>query len=196
MLTLTNALIDSALARLGLHRRQNGETALLGIRGSIPLDGHTIKNGQDAQNTYNDSVVVYGPTLRVFQASVDPGATYTEHPDNPQGCAHLLDGSYMYQWGDHKGHLALVEASEVRIWRDRNRSGERTADDPVETGIFGIHIHSGGPGPYVGPWSAGCQVIRSNPAWGGAWLQFVQLLQQSGQHSFAYTLIDAKDLNG
>ncbi len=198
MLTLTNALLDGTIQRLGYPARSAGELVLVGLRGARPVSDDAIASVGCGGTTdsYDDTIVAYGPTLRCFAASVDPGATYTRDPENPAGCAHLCNGSYLYEFGDHKGHAALVEAAPVRIWRDGLRSGIQDARDRVETGVFGIHIHSGGPGPHVGPWSAGCQVLRSNPAWGEPWTTFLRILQGSGQTRFTYYLLDAVELSG
>ena len=51
------------------------------------------------------------------------------------------------------------------------------------------NIHAGGASEYVGPNSAGCQVIWGG--WEGApWQAFINAIDDSGQTSFDYYLVD------
>jgi hypothetical protein len=196
MLTLNNPRIRMVLKRLQLPDAEFGRVHLIGIRGALPdPDGVTIRTGAgNDPNAYNDAIGVFGPTLRLYKGSVDPGLTPTLDPMNPQGCAHLLNGAYLYQPGMHKGHPALIPAGPSRVWRDANRDGIRDPHDQVETGSFGIDIHAGGTSSQVNDWSAGCQVVWGG--WSGAsWLEFRQLYMQSCQREFRYYLLDASDLN-
>lgn len=192
-LTLTNDRIRQALSRAGHEIPAPNRLHLLGVRGATPVSPTVLRPGPNVPDRYNDSMVVFGTSLRAFLASVDPGSSPTLHPSNPEGCAHLLNGHWLYQLGNHKGHLALVQAGPVTVWRDRDKDQVRDPHEATEAGWFGINIHAGGGGLAVGPNSAGCQVIHGG--WDGeAWQAFYGLCARSGQARFDYWLVDAATL--
>jgi hypothetical protein len=149
---------------------------ILGVRGF--QGGDMVEN---VPNEYNDSIIVLwrdsdGSHCREYKASVDPGKNYTETSFFPEkGCAHLIDGQYLYKIGLHKGEYeALVQAGDVLIWRDYDKDYEYNDEELVEEGYFGINIHAGGLSDAVDAFSAGCQVIHGGRE-GKAWMEFVEL---------------------
>jgi hypothetical protein len=175
---------------------------ICGLRGAQKVSATSVRLVENLPNRYNDSIVLFGRKLLVFEASVDPGQRYTEQPiEGTGGCAHLMDGRWEYRRGRHLGaHDALVEHKSVSIWRDWNKNYERDTDpksksyDKRETEVyrgmgFGIHIHAGGPEEAVGPHSAGCQVIRGG--WDGVqWQTFWREVKASPQQVFFYYLLN------
>lgn len=191
ILNLTNDLIRRAVSAAGFGIPAPNRLHLLGVRGATPLSPISLRPGPNVPDRYNDSLVVFGTSLRAFLASVDPGAGPTQHPSNPAGCAHLVNGHWVYQLGLHKGHPALVQAAPVTVWRDRNKDQNRDPREVTEAGWFGINIHAGGNGLAVGGNSAGCQVIHGG--WDGeAWQAFYGLCVRSGHTRFDYFLLDAE----
>ena len=163
---------------------------LLGIRGY--LNGRAVKN---EPNAYNDTIAAVwidrrgNPRVREYQGSVDPGHCYTDTRIERQGCAHLVDGQYLYQRGRHNDQPALVQAGPVTVWRDRDLDHDQNPGETRETGNFGIDIHSGGTGTEVGRWTAGCQVVRGGEG-GPNWQELLELIESHPHHKFRYTLVD------
>ncbi|MBC7775717.1 MAG: PKD domain-containing protein [Phycisphaerae bacterium] len=100
------------------------------------------------------------------QATTEPGSHYTWHPLNPKGVARIAFGQYK-AWvvGLHKGDQpALVQREKVRLLRDLNKDGFRSASDPIDIGkTFGINQHSTHTGTlpeFVDSYSAGPLVGR------------------------------------
>lgn len=198
------------------HSRE-GEMHCLAVRGLFPnlkkvvvnghrLPGltHQLEERENATGRHDDTIIVFGVlpdkvgtlkrgalVARTFPASVDPGLKYTRHPINARGCAHLCNGQWQYRPGKHKGHNAFVQAAEVRVWRDKNRSGEYEESEKFQTGWFGINLHASGPQPDDDPWSAGCQVVMGG--WrGDHWRRFYSLITMFGlrrRKVFTYTLV-------
>jgi hypothetical protein len=192
---LTNqALRDYLEQRCGLPRPADGKLHLIGIRGARPTpEGDRFELQPNVPDEYNDAIGVFGTQFFLHRGSVDPGSAYTLHPMNPDGCAHLLNGAWPYQFGSHHGHPALVQAGPVKVWRDRDRDYMRDVHEGVYTGDFAIHIHAGGAERSVGPNSAGCQVLWGG--WGGGpWNAFYGACQASGQQRFTYYLVDGAAL--
>jgi hypothetical protein len=140
---------------------------LVGVRGYRPEMGKD-PTANDI-GVYDDAILRFiGTRCDIFEASTDPGWYYVKNPCNARGCAKLRDGLWWFELGLHKGHPALVQACEF----DVDRLDEFGVPDYRESGWFGINLHSGGTGEDVGSWSAGCQVVRSDPAWGLRWMDF------------------------
>lgn len=127
----------------------------------------------DTFNEWNDRRMVVRiapggkPELLVNdQATTEPGAYYTKKPMNPQGAARLAFGQYK-AWVDglHQGKQpALVQRDLLRVHRDLNKDGKRSATDPMDVGkTFGVNQHTTSKNKipdFVGPFSAGCLVGR------------------------------------
>lgn len=190
---LTNGLLRAAIQRAGHPEPEPGQLHLCGLRGARRLSPDEIELVQEQRDLYDDVIVAFGSAIEVFAASVDPGSYYTRH-GHPDGCAHLMDGRYLYQRGLHKGKRALVQAGSVRIRRDADRDGRPEPHEPICVGWFGINIHAGGASLSVANWSAGCQVIHGG--WHGApWRRFMALVDDHPQRTFRYYLLPAGDLD-
>lgn len=193
MIRLTNAMIRAAIQRLGYPDPEVGKLHILGLRGATPDGLVAVKQVPNLPDRYNDTICVFGSALVPMAGSVDPGATFTRSPLHPQGCAHLLNGAWLYKRGLHKGRRALVQAAPVRIWRDKDKDFKRDPHELVEEGWFGLNIHAAGTGPLIGSWSAGCQVIAGG--WdGSAWKTFMRLIRAADQPTYRYYVADASDL--
>lgn len=193
IIPLSNDRIRQAISGAGYGSPAPNRLHLLGVRGATPAGPAVLWTAPNVADRYNDSIVVFGRALRAFLGSVDPGAWYTNRPLDSDGCAHLLNGHWTYQFGTHRGHPALVQAAPVKVWRDKDKDTTRDPHELTESGWFGINIHAGGVGLNVGPNSAGCQVIQGG--WTGeAWESFYRACERSGQSHFDYWLIDAETL--
>ena len=98
-----------------------------------------------------------------FPATTDPGVYWLENPMMVEGTAVLKPGQYRgaYELGFHRELPALVQRSNVTVYRDDDRDNLIDTDArSIERGLFGINIHRAGEhSTRVGKWSAGCQVI-------------------------------------
>jgi hypothetical protein len=118
---------------------------------------------------YDDAIIVeIEGEVSVFRASVDPTWALVLHPINPGGAAQLQPG--VWNFGHHLLHgkyPCLGQSEAVTI----NRLHPDGTVARVETGEYGICIHSGGEGMQTNRFSAGCQIIQNpngyfgNPAW-------------------------------
>ncbi len=131
-----------------------------------------------------------------MMGTTDPGSYYLENPLNLKGTAILQEGQHrgLFKLGKHKGkYLALVQNSEVTVWRDYNKDNVLDFVNP-DKGMFGINFHrahSKYEVTQIGRFSAGCQVVL-NPT---EFDMFIYLCQRaSWGDSFTYTLINISDL--
>ena len=124
-------------------------------------------------NTWNDYCVYFRFNAKgeieireILEFTTDPGIDNLAKPVNPQGCAILKEGYHKNLWqiGLHQGkYEALKQSSPTHVYRDGNKDSKHdlTGDD---FGMFGINFHRASqnrPVPVVGPYSAGCQVVRN-----------------------------------
>ncbi|HTE19112.1 MAG TPA: hypothetical protein VK689_12115 [Armatimonadota bacterium] len=189
---LNNQLLRRYLQSLG-YSVPDAQLHLIGIRGAVPTGPDTLQLVENVPNRYNDSIGTFGTHLQMFRGSVDPGATWTENPSNPNGCAHLLNGAWRYRRGLHRGKPALVQAAPVKVWRDKDKDYARDPHEMVDTGWFGINGHAGGSAPTVDANSAGCQVTAGG--WTGKpWTTYRDLVYAAPQELFWYFLVDGSDL--
>ena len=102
----------------GLPAPEAGKLHTMGIRGAVPIalgPSPALKIKTTAGMT---RFLVFGQELECFLGTCDPGKWYGQHPINPKGTAHLVEGGpYSYAKGKHKGHSAVVEDGPVKIWR-------------------------------------------------------------------------------
>lgn len=159
---------------------------LLGVRGYYPLEG------ENELGIYDDSIFqIIDDGFKGFEASTDPGWKFLRDPVNSKGCAQLTEGLWWYEFGLHKGHPALTQATEVVVRRLDNKGKFLCLDK----GDFSINIHSGGSSYEVDAWSAGCQVIKSDPPWGGQWQRFYEPIatkcKEYGQTTVPYLLVNS-----
>jgi hypothetical protein len=169
---------------------------LLGIRGWF----HENQGGGNDLGVYDDLIVSFiGDNGTKFAASVDPGWYWIENPDQEgqKYCAQLVEGVHKFKLGPHgpEKHLAFVQAEKFYIHR-LDKQGRIVL---TEFGEFGIHLHSGGPGPDVGTYSAGCQIIECPEGYfGQTWLDFFtpvkDAMNDSNQKVVPYTLVDRDEM--
>lgn len=137
------------------------------------VDGDGRENA-DEMNFWNDRRLVFrigddgNPIVMMnVAATTEPGKYYTQNPLNPLGAARIAFGQYKAHCiGLHNGQQpALVQRGKIRVHRDINRDGKRSANDPIVIGSgWGINQHSTRPGEppkLVGKYSAGCLVGQS-----------------------------------
>lgn len=126
----------------------------------------------DPANEWNDRRLVIRirqggqpEVVHNFDATTEPGIPEKAKP-HPLGIARIAFGQYK-SWaiGLHKGkQVALCQADNLRIHRDKDRNGFRTGDKIFVGKDFGINQHSTTVKTgRVGDWSAGCLVGRE---WG------------------------------
>lgn len=139
----------------------------------MDADGAT---NDDAPNVFNDLRVLLRFTRtgrpvieKSWVATTEPGAFYTKVKKlDPRGAARIEFGQYKaWRVGTHMqgrptAHEALVQSSEITVFRDLNEDFERTGDARFE-GMFGINQHAGGDVPKsdIRRASAGCLVGRT-----------------------------------
>ena len=141
----------------------------------------------DADNLWNDVRALIrinskgNPELTMaVTATTEPNIEFAKTPIAKArgGVARIAFGQYKaWQMGFHKNkihHPALVQRSNVRIYRDLNADGLRTNDKIFVGSDFGINQHStptasGIPPTVIGRWSEGCLV-------GQKWAEHVQFL--------------------
>ena len=174
---------------------------IIGIEG-LNLDGTP---NSDAPDQWNDVVGLLTfkqgkPSfLCLYKCTTEPGSTYTNRPLNPNGAARLQLGQHKGLWavGLHRGYEAMQQVGRATVVRDRNKNHSRDDVVTVEAGL-GINLHTtktsgwkGTDGPTVGPWSAGCTVIKDD----ADFLSFMKLIKQSAQYkanrraTFDFTLL-------
>jgi hypothetical protein len=163
----------SAVQRAGFWLSQHPDCVNILYVEGIDADGTP---NQDAPNIFNDLRIV----LRInrsgnpqivdsWEATTEPGRYYTlvEKLD-PRGAARIAFGQYKawnvgtHMAGHRSAHEALVQAADIRVFRDLNQDFERIGDDSFE-GMFGINQHCGYDLPKgdIGRASAGCLVGRT-----------------------------------
>lgn len=179
----------------------------------VYVSGMTADFGQneDRPDWWNDLRLILAfdekgaPYIAFSQiASTAPGwiSTTSDKAKLRGGVAHVCPGQYQaWIMGYHKGnknHPALVQAADIKIWRDTN-SDFSQFEEPEIWGRFGINQHStkvGYTGERVGKWSEGCLV-----GWNfEAHLEFIRMIKNwdsvknDPDHILHTTVIDAKEL--
>ena len=148
---------------------------LLGVRGYyLKTMGDATKNDR---GIYDDAIFILTPTaFQAFNANVDPSITRP-------GIATLKPGKYLYKLGIHglsrpkdKQYRALVQASEVVVWRDGK------AEDH---GWIGLNIHKGSRNSTS---SEGCQTIVPDQ-WEGFIALVAAELDRHNRTAIPYVLI-------
>jgi|14BtaG_2_1085337.scaffolds.fasta_scaffold04985_7 hypothetical protein len=132
-----------------------------------------------------------------WEGTTDPGLTWLHQPMVEGGTAVMLTGQHRGVWklGKHRGvYPALVQASAAPFVRDPDRDSEVDINPlAAEKGVIGLNLHRADDddaAASVGPWSAGCQVVRL--PWDFA--QLMWLVGQQKAHGngdrFSYALVD------
>ena len=172
-------------------RGENEHVKCIGIRGELAPDHVPILG------IYDDVLILLiGNVCTEWKGSTNPGLLYINHPTNPKGCAQLIEGIHMFKPGIHDDQFpAFVQAEDFPV----NRLNEKGQVISRETGQFGIHLHSGGPGEDVNQYSAGCQIVWSPEGYFGAtWHRFFdpasKAMQDNSQSILPYMLVDATNL--
>ena len=179
---------------LKLWSGQRGEkehVKCIGIRGELAPDHVPILG------IYDDVLILMiGDVCTEWKGSTNPGKFFIDHPENPKGCAQLIEGIHIFKPGIHDGRFpAFVQAEDFPV----NRLNEKGQVVLQETGEFEIHLHSGGPGEDVDKYSAGCQIIWSPDGYfGPTWHKFFdpasKAMQEKDQSILPYMLVDATSL--
>ena len=142
-------------------------------------------------------------TLKMYDATTDPGLYWMNNLMNVDGTAILKEGQYRGAWkiGLHKGqYQALVQNKNITVYRDRNKDNKHDFDENrLQSGMFGINIHratanAGQKSVQVDKWSAGCQVIAAN----ADFKEFMNIVNKAAKlygKTFTYTLIDILDFD-
>lgn len=167
----------------------------------------TLNN--DQPNQFNDRRMVIEipnqvPELKGnWEATTEPGTHYTINPMNNLGAARIAFGQYKaWQVGTHWGsgaepHEALVQASPISVYRDKNKDFIRTGDK-LYTGNFEINQHYGFDFPRndISFAGAGCLVGRERKSH----RDFMALIKQdkryklNNQYRFLTTIIPGDEL--
>jgi hypothetical protein len=168
-ITLTNGDLRDYTEYAGHPRPADGKLHLLGMRSCVRYPAGEGKVAisliEPRPGEYDDQVGFFGSDLALFAGTVDPGRFFSQHPQRPAGCAHLVgldeDGGrpYRYRRGLHRRRGAFVQGDEVVvIWRDRDRDMvQDEGEDPHEERGNGVNVHRMGTlRADVGKWSAGC----------------------------------------
>lgn len=140
---------------------------MVGIRGYVPTaDG--IKRVIEKIDNFDDSLLVFVPNgkswdVKAFPCTIDPGLPWILKPmSGLVGTARQEEGWTKYKHGLHKGKRALIQASKVKVRRDKSRDGVWHESEPTEEGFFAINVHYRfSKKGKVGFNSAGCTVIDS-----------------------------------
>ena len=165
----------------------------------VAVDGQwniaSIRAVTGSTNTFNDELHLFRKTAagwehHVYPITADPGTYYLQTPMNGVSTAAVVPGQYIdaYKFGLHKGQYeALVQAGPLKVYRDGNRDAKFDYDpNSIVTGSYGINIHkASADSKTVDRWSAGCQVFARERDFS----EFIQLLKQTGQPRFTYTLL-------
>ncbi len=143
----------------------------------LPIDEITligIRNEQDIEKDVINDYLGYIIKDKVFicKGTTDPSVFYTTNKTerNKQGTFHLMEGFHKAIWcvGTHKGYQALVNDRRYCLptkgWRDVNYNFKHDEADIEVKGHFGINCHRMHPTilvPFIGRYSAGCQVVNN-----------------------------------
>jgi hypothetical protein len=176
----------------------------------MDADGRANSN---AMNQFNDRrMVIEIPTAALqpvargnWEATTEPGTYYTVNPmgrAKEYGAARIAFGQFKaWKVGTHYGggadpHEALVQKTDISVYRDKNRDGQRTRDW-LDTGKFDINQHWGYDYPRtdIKMGSAGCLVGRTRQGH----KEFMELIKQDKRYKrnkeflFLTTIIPAND---
>lgn len=164
-----------------------------------------VRSHDTHANTFNDRFYcayrVNGqPVVMSFACTTDPGIYWRQHPMHVDGVAILVPGQYrnLWQLGMHKNqYTALVQLSEVPLYRDNNGDASLDQGGAIYRGFFGIHCHRASQktqeDDVVNRWSAGCQVIANQREF-ELFIALCQLSADRYGNRFTYTLIEESDL--
>ena len=183
--------ILGTMRRLGYKINDEGKWNVVGVRSKA---GST--------NTFDDEMHILRKTPkgwehRAYPITSDPGTYYLQTPMNGVSTAAVVPGQYpdSHTFGLHRGQYeALVQQNPLKVYRDGNRDSKLDYDSrSIISGTYGINIHKASTdSKKVDQWSAGCQVFARERDF----REFMNLLKQTGQKSFTYTLLTERQLRG
>jgi hypothetical protein len=132
--------------------------------------------------------------IEIFNAATEPGFKYMKTPLNAKGAAILVPGQYInvYKKGPHgkSRYTALRQSKSVKVYRDNDKDVIHDLKAPIDEGIFYINLHRAekyNVRTYIGPYSAGCQVIQDYADF-KKFMSIIDLSEEQGNKSFTYTL--------
>lgn len=174
-----NALLKETTNLFGV-KYDEAET-LIGVRG-ITIQNNEVILNDDSFNHFNDVLFNIASGVEAVDyrtVTMDPGNVSRQFLKNfgvTNGEARVEPGLYRMKLGDHRGHVALVLASDITVRRDAAGRHLWDEKDPVYRGQFGIHIHAQGVDKnFVGQSSLGCTVTKST--WTEPdWLTFISMM--------------------
>jgi hypothetical protein len=134
-----------------------------------------VRTNLQVPDVFNDVIfLVYKDTLMSAICTTEPGVAYQKKLLNPKGCWVMMPAQMedAYGLGYHQGktdHTCLKSFGKIFGLREDDKDGILFNDkDAVaswqEGSGIGANIHGAqkaGITKYVGPWSAGCQVINN-----------------------------------
>lgn len=186
----TNDLLKT-MRRLGYTVDESGKWNIVGLRSRA---GST--------NAFDDEMHLLRKTPKgwehyAYPMTADPGTYYLTTPMNGVATSAVVPGQYKdaYAFGMHRGQYeALVQVGNLKVYRDGNRDAKFDYDPAsITTGTYGINIHkASADSKSVDNWSAGCQVFARERDF----TEFMNLLKQSGQQRFTYTLLAENQVRG
>jgi hypothetical protein len=164
------------------------------LRGILIRDGKFEFN-DNKNNDWNDTVWVFHNHYSCpYDGTVDSGNYFILNPMRKEGAAYILPGVTTLRVGLHRGREALIQAGDVRVYRDTTRSGrwEEKYLDPLTA--TGINLHAAHDLSNVGKDSAGCTVPKL--LWNSReWTEdIVGRAKRSGQRTFPRVFIEPKEL--
>lgn len=164
-----------------------------------------IRTSTHLPDVFDDFIVLCQESknkyFKGWMATTEPGIYWLNNPMNIKGAGILKPSQYLNCWsfGKHgsglNNHKALVQVRPITLYRDNNKDSKIDVDPTkIDTGLFGINIHSTGKDNWIAPkinkWSAGCQVFPNYVAF----KEFVKELEDSKQSTFSYTLLEENDI--
>ena len=183
--------ILNTMKRLGYKIADDGNWNMVGLRSRA---GST--------NSFDDEMHLLRKTAKgwehyVYPITADPGTYYLTTPMNGSATSAVVPGQYpdAYKFGLHRDQYeALVQAGHLKVYRDGNRDAKFDYDPKsITTGLYGINIHkASADSKTVDNWSAGCQVFARSKDFA----EFLNLLKQSGQKTYTYTLLAENQVRG
>lgn len=167
-----------------------------------------IRNTDGRVNVFDDTIITMtykntGLEINYYQATVDPGLWYLQHPINSRGTGILKEGHYSKCWrlGMFKGHRALLQVRPMTAWRDNDKDDIIDVGLGEDTGLHGCHLHgryydgkSLDKNPLVNRWSAMCQVPERN-ADTELIMDACAISVRVGNGDFDYTLLSHQDFS-
>lgn len=188
---ITLAKLEAAYKRLGYQIFDMDKPFNLNIFGIRAKGGTT--------DTFNDFIGCFysdnggKESLRPWPATTDPGKYYLKNLLNKAGCAVLVPNQYIGCWelGLHRNYPALKQIKPVKVYRVPDGNYDPTKTYTIDEGIFGINIHRADDdriAQFVGPYSAGCQVVQ-NPEDDSQKMLLANKAAKLYGKTFSYTLL-------